>query len=283
MADYRVGYQGVPGAYSERAASMLAPEYKAIPFPTFEDVFDAVESGAVAGGVIPIENSVHGAVHANYDLLSRKGVTIHRELQLRISHCLMCLPDTLAKDVDEIISHPQALGQCRNYLAKNYPGVERRPFYDTAGAAKTIAEKRLATTAAVASKESADIYGLKILGTQLQSHEKNYTRFFYVAQSNGTPPVPPRGVSVKTSVTLSILSNVPGALFKCLAVFALREIDLLKIESRPNPGSPGEYQFFLDVRAHLEDEAMAKALDHLEEITSFVRVLGCYEQSGFVG
>lgn len=277
-----VAYQGVPGAYSERAARRLVPGGTPTPYPTFEDVFEAVETGAAVAGVIPIENSVHGAVHANYDLLNETGVTIRRELQLRIRHCLMCLPQTREEDIREIHSHPQALGQCKVFLSEHFPSAVRVPFYDTAGAAKEIAEHGVADAAAIASRESADIYGLKVIGEELQSHEKNYTRFFLVTgDSEIQNDVASGSGSVKTSLALSILSNVPGALFKCLAVFALRDIDLLKIESRPNPGSPGEYQFFLDVNADVRDDAMAKALDHLGEITSFVRVLGCYPESEF--
>jgi len=277
-----VAYQGVAGAYSEQAASFLAPGKSPAPFPTFEDVFDAVRSGVAVAGVIPIENSVHGAVHANYDLLNEHRVVIQKELQLRISHCLMCLPETTATEITEIRSHPQALGQCKRYLSEHFPTAARKPVYDTAGAAKDISDRKLATAAAIASRRAAEIYGLTIIGEDLQSHAKNYTRFFLVTNRPESPGSFDKiDGPVKTSLVLSMLSNVPGALFKCLAVFALREIDLLKIESRPNPGSPGEYQFYLDVNRHVEDDAMAKAMDHLDEITSFVRVLGCYPQGEY--
>jgi prephenate dehydratase len=202
-------------------------------------------------------------------------VTIIGELQLRIHHCLMAPEGATIDGLEVVRSHQQALGQCRDWLRAQVPGATPEATPDTAGAARAVAETGAPTTAAVASRRAAERYGLEVLAEGLQDNEQNFTRFLVLAPAD-TDASPVGAGEPKTSITFVLQDNVPGALFKSLAVFALRELDLAKIESRPLVGQPGRYRFYLDVHGDLEDEAVARALDHLREITMDLQVLGSY-------
>jgi prephenate dehydratase len=290
----KVAFQGETGAYSEEAVFALSPDSTPIPCTTFEQVFIAVRDATVDCGVIPIENSLHGSVHENYDLLQEFSLVISGEVQLRIRHHLLGLPGSSPDEIRQIYSHPQALGQCRSFLRTHFPEAELVPSYDTAGAAKMIAERGRLDAAAIASVRAADEYRLIVHAESIESNHNNYTRFLWLSlpETTAVRAVPagsaPRQTEqaeqpgtgttsgVKTSIVYAQHENVPGSLFKSLAVFALRDIDLLKIESRPLVGSPGKYLFYLDLGGSIEDESVKNALRHLEEVAASVKVLGSY-------
>lgn len=239
--------------------------------PTFEQVFEVVETGESHYGVIPIENSLSGSIHQNYDLLLKHNLVIVGEIKLRIVHNLIALKGVKFEQIRRIYSHPQALAQCKGFLQR-HPHIEAIPVYDTAGAARMIREEGIRDGAAIASSQAAIDYDLEILQEEIEDHRQNYTRFLVLSREG----VEPRG-KAKTSIVFSV-KNIPGALFKCLSVFALRDIDLLKIESRPLAGSPWQYLFYLDFEGSIKQEHCRRAVDHLEEITTFLRVLGSYPE-----
>jgi len=273
-----VGFQGEIGAFSELAANHFYTdgEITAVPHPTFESLFDALSESEIDAAVVPIENSLFGSVHTNYDLLREHEVTIVAELKLRVRHHLLVLPGVELEDIRAVASHPQALGQCREFLARTLPRAEILPAYDTAGAAKQIAERGERDRAAIASEAAAAEYGLHIAAHGIESNHENYTRFLLLKRGAAAVNPERRSGDEKTSIVYAMRNNVPGALFKSLAIFALRELDLLKIESRPLVGSPFEYLFYLDFRGSIGDEVVTKALDHLEEIAAYVKILGSY-------
>ena len=281
----KVAFQGETGAYSEEAVLSLCPNAKPVPHNSFEDVFTAVRDGDVEHGVIPIENSLFGSVHQNYDLLQEYSLVITGEVHLRVRHLLLGVRKSAIADLRAVYSHPQALGQCRTFLRTQLPEAELIPSYDTAGAAKMIAEQGLPDRAAIASIRAAEEYNLKVLAENIESNHHNFTRFLKLSDSS-TPDVADsnvtagaddrREVRIKTSIVYAQHENVPGSLFKSLAVFALRDIDLLKIESRPLVGSPGKYLFYLDLGGSRDDETVKNALHHLEEVAASVKVLGSY-------
>ncbi|MDZ7361766.1 MAG: prephenate dehydratase [candidate division KSB1 bacterium] len=268
-----IAFQGEAGAYSERAAKEFFREQviTTIPCRTFGETFAAVHDDKVAAAVVPIENSLAGSVHQNYDLLLKHELHITGEIFLRISHQLMALPATKWEQVRRVYSHPQALEQCREFLEK-WPAVEAVPAYDTAGSAKLLVENQWHDAAAIASEWAAEKYGLNILHRGIESNQKNYTRFLLLEKQERTPTA-----DGKTSIVFSV-PHTPGSLFKALAIFALRDINLLKIESRPLHGSPWEYVFYLDFEGTPRLGHCEKALEHLDEIATFRRVLGTYEK-----
>lgn len=257
---------------------MLFPDAEVVPRPTFEGVFEAAARGDVERAVVPIENSLFGSVHVNYDHLRAYDLRIVGELHLRIRHHLMALPGTALADVREVHSHPQALGQCQRFLREELPQAEEVPAYDTAGAAKMVAESRAAGVAAIASERAAATYGLEVLAAGIESNRQNYTRFLALARPDDAPDARAAAGDgpCKTSLVYSMRENVPGVLFKSLAVFALREINLFKIESRPLVGSPGHYLFYVDVAGAASDETLRRAIDNLGELTAELRILGSY-------
>ena len=276
----KIAFQGEIGAFSEEAVRAMYHEAEPCPLVSFDKVFEAVESGAVERGVIPIENSLFGSVHVNYDLLRTHELKIVKEYHLRIRHNLMAHAGLPIQDVKQIVSHPQALGQCQLFLKSQCSHAEVLPVYDTAGAAKMVSEsEKEQGMAAIASARAAEEYGLSILARGIESNHQNYTRFLALArpETNETRTQPGKGV--KTSILYAIRENVPGALFKSLAVFALRDLDLYKIESRPLIGSPGKYVFYLDLEGHASEEPVARALEHLAEVADEVNVLGSYEKA----
>jgi prephenate dehydratase len=266
----RVAFQGEPGAYSEQAVFEYCGEVETQPCEAFDDVFAAVTSGGCESGLIPIENSLAGSIHQNYDLLLRHDLHIVGEYFLRVRHCLIGFPDVQVAEIRRVISHPQALGQCAGTLRAL--GVKTEPVYDTAGSVKLLKESGERTTAAIASKRAAEIYEMQILEESIEDNPENYTRFLDIALQ----PMEPEG-EAKTSIVFT-LKNQPGALFKALSVFALRDIDLTKIESRPLAGKPGEYLFYIDFIGAKGDEPVKRALDHLGEYALMLRVLGSYKR-----
>jgi prephenate dehydratase len=265
----RVGFQGEPGAFSEAAVLRLLPDAEVRPFPTFEDVFDAVHDNKVALGVVPIENSIGGSIHRNYDLLVETDLAIVGEVQVPVVHNLLALPGVRLEDVRRVLSHPQALAQCAGFL-RTLKDVEAIATYDTAGSAKMVRDEGRRDTAAIASERAGSLFGLEAIKSGVEDFKDNITRFLAVGRDRV-----PLGTPDKTSVVFTLKSE-PGALFKALSVFALRGIDLTKLESRPVPGRPWEYRFYVDVAAAREDLSCTRAIVHLAEFADSLRTLGSY-------
>ena len=267
-----IAFQGERGAYSEIAARKLfSDSLQLSPCQTFELVFQKVVGGEVDFGLIPIENSLAGSIHQNYDLLLRYDLQIVGERDQRIVHNLISNPKATLSRITRIFSHPQALMQCQRNISQ-FKNVEVVPAYDTAGSVKKIKEEGIMDGAAIASDLAAKIYGMKILKRHIQDNPENFTRFLLLSRK---APLP-RGAN-KTSVVFSV-KNIPGALFRSLSVFALRDIDLYKIESRPLHGKPWEYLFYVDFAGNQNDRNCRNALQHLGEIAIFWRVLGSYKR-----
>lgn len=273
MAKTAVAFQGERGSFSEEAAyKLLGRHVRVLPRETFSATFQSVAQGAARLCLVPIENTLAGSVYENYDLLLENRLHIIAEVSLRIVHNLIVFPGTTSVGLRRVYSHPVALAQCSRFFAR-HPRVEKVPFYDTAGSVKMLAEKRIPGAAAIASRTAAAVYKARVLKTHLEDHRENFTRFLLLSKTSSVPP----GAN-KVSIVFST-RNVPGALYKCLSVFALREIDLTKMESRPLRGRPWEYFFYLDFLGNVKEERCRKALAHLEEVTKFMRVLGCYKRA----
>jgi len=273
MGEKFVAFQGEPGAYSEAAALEFFPsKIETVPFHSFGDVFNAVENKKCTHGLLPIENSLAGSIHRNYDLMLRHNLHIIGEYHYRVKHCLLGLPGAALDDIKQVHSHPQALAQCEASLSKLQ--IERVPEADTAGSARMLSEKRDIHAGALASKHAAEVYGLEVLAEDLEDNPENYTRFLALA-THTIPMDETNREEYKTSIVFS-LQNKPGSLFKALSVFALRDIDLTKIESRPIQGKPWEYLFYIDFIGHISDFVPQRAMEHLQELASFLRVLGSY-------
>lgn len=264
----KVAFQGEPGAYSEQAIFNYYGEVETLPCESFDVMFDSVVSDKSDAALAPIENSLAGSIHQNYDLLLRHDLHIIGEYLLRVHHCLIALSGVKKEDIRKAISHPQALGQCAVYL-RNL-NIKPEAVYDTAGSVKMLKESGAGDTAAIASRRAAEIYGMQILEEGIEDNTENYTRFLAV----GREPVVPEG-EAKTSIVFT-LKNQPGSLFKAMSVFALRDIDLTKIESRPLQGKPWEYLFYIDFIGSAYDDVVKRALDHLGEYALTLRMLGSY-------
>jgi prephenate dehydratase len=264
----KVAIQGEAGSFSHQAARQMIPGCRIVPCARSAEVFDRVERGSVHAAVIPIENSLAGSVAEHFDLLLRRDVFIQREFRLRIIHNLMALPGVKVGDLRKVLSHPVALEQCRDFFRQN-PKIESVPFYDTAGSVKHVMERKLSDAGGIAGAQAASVYGAKILKAGIEDDKRNYTRFFLIRKQR---KILPR--ANKTSIVFGV-KNIAGALFKALSVFALRDITLSKIESRPVKGKPWEYVFYLDFLRG-QDEAAANALRHLAEIAQPLKVLGIY-------
>ncbi len=270
----KVAIQGEAGSFSHQAARQMLPGCTVVPCAASVDVFERVGSGAVSSAVIPIENSLAGSVAEHLDLLLASDVFVQREFRLRIQHNLIAAPGVKLAGLTRVFSHPVALDQCRDFFRRRRK-IEPVPFYDTAGAVKHVVGNQLQHAAAIAGRQAAAEYGGRILQRGLEDDKQNFTRFFLITRSRRV-----LAGANKTSVAFS-LKNVPGALFKALSVFALRDLDLSKIESRPVRGRPWEYHFYVDVLHESGQAAAAEhALRHLREISHFVKVLGTYPAAG---
>jgi prephenate dehydratase len=281
-------FQGVPGAYSQLACrQLLGDGVGTLPRETFEDVFAAVTGGKADLGVLPIENSLAGSIHQNYDLLLAHDLVILGETRLKVEHVLMCRPSTSLARLAKVRSHPQALAQCSDFFA-GHRRIKAVSYFDTAGAAESLAREAPADVGAIASSLAAELYGLKVLKRNLQNHAHNYTRFLAVAPAKGAGHArAARALAsrqgkerpLKTSIAFMPSRNQVGALFRALGVFSLRDIDLLKIESRPNPLSPFEYWFYLDFAGGMGEPRVDKALEHLREMAGRLKILGSYPRA----
>jgi prephenate dehydratase len=263
----RLAYQGEPGAYSEAAARLFSSHADTLPCKTFDEVFEAVLQKRATHGIVPMENSIGGTIHRNYDLLVDHEIPITGEVELDVVHCLQALPGTKIDDLKTVYSHPQALAQCEQYLKAL--GVVVEAVYDTAGGAKLVSEQQLKGAAALASRRAAEVFGLEVLQEAVQDFEYNITRFFVIG---GAQPAEAN----KTTIVFA-LPSTPGSLFKALSVFALRDINLSKLESRPMRGRPWEYLFYVDIEARRDELQTGRALTHLAEFAKWTRILGTYK------
>lgn len=267
--------QGELGAFSQEAArQLLGDGVEVVPYQRFEQVFQALRNGKIDAGVIPIENTLAGSVHENYDHLLNFDVRIAAETNVRIVHNLIAPPGVRFKDIRKVYSHPVALNQCLRFFAE-HPKMERTSFYDTAGAVKMVMAGGEPDSAAIGSRVAASIYGAKILRRSIEDDRHNFTRFFLLYSAKRLPRQPAIQRPSKTSLVFTT-RNIPGALFRALSAFALRDLSLTKIESRPLHGKPWEYLFYLDFLGSQDEPRVQKALGHLRELADFLRVLGSY-------
>jgi prephenate dehydratase len=272
----RVAYQGERGAFSETAAARLLGEaHQTVPYRTFEEMFESVQRGITDCCVTPIENSLAGSIHRNYDLLMETQLTVAGETNLRVVHNLIGAGGPIDR-IRRVYSHPVALAQCGRFL-RAHPDIEAIPVHDTAGAVRLVMERGDAEEAAIASSRAAEIYGGTVLEPGIEDNAKNFTRFLLAVP--GARPLTlahdPAARRWKTSLILRV-ANTPGSLFRALGVFALQEIDLAKIESRPIEGHPWEYDFYVDVIGNAAEDPLARALDNLRSMAQVVTILGSY-------
>jgi prephenate dehydratase len=294
----KVAIQGELGAFSHEAARRMLPRCTVVPCARSAEVFDRIEKGSVDAAVIPIENTLAGTVAEHADLLVTRNVFIQGEYLLRIVHNVIAAPGVKLTALRKVLSHPVALDQCRDFF-REHPGIEAVPFYDTAGSVKHVVANKLKDSAGIAGKQAAQEYGGKILQAGIEDDKNNFTRFFLIRRLSapkfgarsktshfsqnrrevGHPKddnyrkLIPRGAN-KTSIAYQV-KHAPGTLFKSLSVFALRDISLSKIESRPMRGRPWEYVFYVDFLSG-DTEPARNALAHLREVAEFVKVLGIY-------
>lgn len=273
-----VAFQGERGAFSEEAArKLLGPDVDVLPCQRFEDIFRNLKENKVDGTIVPIENTLAGSVHENYDHLQHFELPIVAETNVRIIHNLIAPPGVPFSKIRRVFSHPVALNQCLSFFSRN-PKIEKVPFYDTAGSVKMIMEEGLKDAGAIASAVAAEIYQARILRRSIEDDRKNFTRFFLLRTPEFVKRMPRRDRSRtqwKTSLVFTT-RNTPGSLFRCLSAFALRDLNLNKIESRPLRGKPWEYIFYLDFMGDVEDPNVQNALRHIGELADLLRVLGCY-------
>ena len=273
----KIAFQGRRGAYSESAAyHLFGNDIEVIPMDTFEQIFQGIETGAVDGGAIPIENSTAGSIYDNYDLLYKWRHPIVGEVKLQISHSLCALPGTKLEDIKEVLSHPQGLAQCSRFFGRN-PNIKSTAFYDTAGSAEEVAKRGDKTVGASASAYAGKLYGLDILAEGIENLPGvNFTRFYAIQKMAN--PLPETG-KIKTTLLFMLSdSGRSGALHAALGCFAKRNLNLTRIESRPHPDRPWEYIFHLSFEGNPKDEAVVEALQELQSYCDFVYRLGSFRE-----
>jgi prephenate dehydratase len=272
-AERLVAFQGERGAYSEDACvKYFGADVETKPYPDFHSVFSSVERDEVTHAVVPVENSIEGSVTQVNDLLLDHDLTVVGEVIVPVKHCLMAAEDATLDSIKEVMSHPQALGQCRKFL-QNHPEWKTIASYDTAGSARIVEESKRADVAAIASRRAAEVYGLKILKEDIQSEDANFTRFFVLEKNPG----PVDGAN-KTSIVFAT-KNAPGALHMCLGEFASRGVNLSKMESRPRRNKPWVYVFYADFEGSMDDPNCHAAVGGLLKTGAFVKVLGSYRRA----
>ena len=267
-----VAFQGERGAYGEMAAIQYFPKAKLMPKKTFQDVFDAAEIGAADYAVVPVENSIEGSVNEIYDLLLQTKMNVIGEVYQRVRHCLIA--NRNARKIRYVHSHPQALAQCRGYLRRKK--LESVPAYDTAGAVKMIKENKMLDSAAIASKRAAELFNMEILDEGIEDRKNNYTRFLMLSIKKRKDDISEG--HYKTSIIFSV-KHVPGALFGIIGEFAIRGINLTKIESRPTKETPWEYNFYVDFEGHAQDKLVKEALKSINPKISYIKILGSYRKA----
>ncbi len=278
MTPTRVAFQGARGAFSEEACRRIlaGADLQFEHCERFFDTFSALHDGLVEYAVIPIENTLHGSVHENYDHLMHFNPSILAETRIRIVHNLIGRPGATIEGIGCAISHPVALAQCLEFF-RRHPGIRVESHYDTGGSVRTVMERGDASLAAVASSVAAEYYGATILEASIEDDPENFTRFFLLGRNGAA--VPDGEGPTKTSLVF-VTKNVAGALYNCMSAFALRNINLTKIESRPLKGRPFEYRFYVDILGEPGDDDCAAAIHSLEQMTESLAVLGSYRSVG---
>lgn len=271
----RVAYQGVEGSYShltaQRRYAGTAEGVLLEGFETFREAAGAVREGRADRALLPIENTTAGSINETYDLLAEGGLTITAEAVSHIEHCLLGLPGARVEELRLVLSHPQGLLQCEDFLRAS-PWIRTQAEFDTAGSARKVRDRNDPTVAAIAADSAARVYGLEVLRRGIQSQAGNYTRFVELARE----PVPfPPDAPAKTALLVAT-PHRPGALAEVLGVFSRRGVNLAKLESRPIPGSPFQYRFYLDLEGHAVREPVRGALEEVEPLTVELRVLGSF-------
>ncbi len=270
MKKLKIAFQGEKGAYSEIAAKHFfrGTSIDLFPFNTFADAIHSVVSKKVDRGVIPVENTLGGGIREVFSLLDEEPVYGIGEIRLKISHSLLAIRGATLSSIKNVYSHPQALLQCRKFIHQKK--LKRIEYYDTAGAAKFVSGSGDKSIAAIASEAAAEDYGLIVLKRHLESDGHNFTRFMIVSRDYSVRPD-----ADKTCIVFG-LRNRPGELHRALSVFAIRDIDLLSIESIPIVRKPWDYEFFVDFRGSVADERQSNAISHLREISPHVKVVGSF-------
>ena len=267
----RIAFLGPVGTYTEEAALQYDAKADLQPFPTINAVGLAVSSGMTDQGVVPIENSIEGSVNFTLDLLIRQsGLSICNEIVLPIEHYLLARPGTRAPDVEVIYSHPQALAQCREFLERCFPQATQEASLSTAAAVTDMQESPV-PAAAISPRRAADLHDVVIIGQNIQDNPNNVTRFAVLDKVDH-----PLTGNDKTSICFSFREDAPGSLYGALGEFARRNINLAKIESRPNKEALGQYIFLIDCIGHREDSAVKEALAALAGTSNMLKVLGSY-------
>ena len=267
----KVAFQGERGAFSEIAAlKFFRNSIDPFPCKSFSEVFKKINNKEAEYGILPIENSQTGGINEVHDLLLNQELFAVGEVKLKVEHCLITKEEIDFKLIEKVYSHPQALAQCENFLSKKLPHCQIIPVYDTAGSVKIIKEVKENNVAAIASNWAAELYGLKILGSGIQDNRYNYTRFLVLSEEISSDPK-----NNKTSIIFAVVSK-PGALYRCLKEFALRDINLNRLESRPSKREPWEYIFYTDFEKGLHEKETQEALKSLEECTTFIKIIGSY-------
>ncbi len=273
---HEIGYLGPPGTFTEEALLNYksfqkedVKEYKTIP-----EVIRSIGK-EVKEGIVPVENSLEGSVNITLDILAgENNLKIKREIVIPISHHLLVKDKTELNDIATLFSHYQAVAQCRRFIEQSMPEAETELTFSTAQAAKIVSEKTKKNCAAIGTLRAANLYDLKVLRNNISDHKCNYTRFIVLSHQEASPITG----KDKTSVIFGIKDG-PGALYQILKEFALREINLTKIESRPSKKNFGDYLFFVDMQGHFEEPGMSKGIEAIKENTVFLKVLGSYPEA----
>ena len=267
----KVAFQGERGAFSEIAAiKFFGSSIEPVLCKTFEEIFKKISCKEADYGLLPIENSQTGGINEAHDLLLQQELFAVGEVKLKVEHCLITKDEINFKLIKKVYSHPQALAQCEGFLSKNLPHCQIIPVYDTAGSVKMISNLTKNNIAAIASNWAAELYGLKIMRKGIQDNKHNYTRFLVLSSE-----ISPDPKNNKTSIIFAVVSK-PGALYKCLKEFALRDLNLTRLESRPSKQKPWEYIFYTDFEKGLFEQSAREVLEELKKHTTFVKVIGTY-------
>ena len=276
QAAVKVVYHGIPGSFSHKAAmQFFGTEIDHASCASFREVFQAVDEGRAALGVVPVENSLSGSIHENYDLLLEFELLIVGEITLRVGHSLIGHENATLADIKRVYSHPQVFQQCREFLG-NYPHWEQLAFSDTASAVQRIKENKDPQEAAIARKEAARVFDLNILQEGIETNPRNFTRFVVISRNEFL-----EGPRNKSSLIFSV-GDTPGSLCAVLTIFAENQINLVKLESRPIHSKPWEYLFYADVEVDIDDEQFRNILEELQGKTEYLKILGGYRKASIV-
>lgn len=264
----RIAIQGEPGSFHDHAAHIWQKNATIVPAETFRDVFVALHEQQADQAIVAIENSLYGSINEVLDLIEQNRIPIVGEIHLPIHQNLITLPGTLPSDIKTIYSHPVALAQCEAYLDTHFPNAKRIEQHDTAGSVRIMKEQNDKTIAAIAGEAAAQLYDTPILQRAIEDNTENYTRFVVI-----NPHATPNAHATKASLTL-VTSHAPGALAHVLSIFAQAGCNLTKLQSRPLPGNPWNYRFYIDIE--VAGEPLYALLAHIRQTGAVVDILGEY-------